>query len=683
MESCRVTRKPRLLPNARLQRQRRFGLGFLLLALAARAGAQVPDPEGLQFATADGGWRDTAALETDVHFTITGLLAEVVVEQRYINDGRDWLEGRYLLPLPEGAAVGELKLKIGEREVIGEIHEKAQAQAIYQAAAAQGQKAGLVEQNRPNLFRTSVANVGPGETVSVRIAYWQAVAYRDGHFSIDLPLGLTPRYTPATTFAIDDDAERSSATHVAEVAPESLPPADAAASSDTAPMPVVSLRIDLTAGIALDDVSSPTHTIRSSRSGDRYIIRLADLATLPERDFELRWTPTAKAEPQSALFVEKRDDATYAYAMLLPPTQAVAPLPRELILVIDTSGSMQGDAIIQARDALVEALASLRPGDRFNLIQFNSITEQLFRQPVPADDEHLRVASEWVAALRADGGTEMAPALQLALQGRAAPGYVRQVVFATDAAVGNETALLAQIERDLGEARLFPVGIGSAPNGWFLRKAAQVGRGSELVIRSTSEVRERMQTLFAKLDRPALGNVSMQWPAGTESYPETLPDLYHGEPLLAVAKLGSAPGTLKASGWSAQGEWGSELSLARGTRIDGVARLWGRSKIESLEDALRQGADEAVVREQIVALGIEHHLVSRYTSLVAVEQQIARPSDAALASTRFENGGDGDALAFAQGSTGARSLFAWAAALLLLGLALMQPRGTPLRAEHG
>ena len=656
MDSCRVTRKPRLFPSARLQRQRRFGLGFLLLALAARAGAQSPEPEGLQFATADGGWRDSFALETDVHFTVTGLLAEVVVEQRYVNDGRDWLEGRYLLPLPDGAAVGELKLKIGEREVIGEIHEKAQAQAIYQAAAAQGQKAGLVEQNRANLFRTSVANVGPGETVSVRIAYWQAVAYRDGHFAINLPLGLTPRYVPAMTFALGGDTP--SATNMPqENAPESLPAADAATRTDHAPMPVVSLRIDLTAGVALDAIESPTHPIQTRKNGDRYVIRLADLATLPERDFELRWTPTAKAEPQSALFVEKRADATYAYAMLLPPTQDVAPLPRELILVIDTSGSMQGDAIVQAREALIEALAGLRPGDRFNLIQFNSITEQLFQQPVPADEDHLRVASEWVATLRADGGTEMAPALQLALQGRAAPGYVRQVVFATDAAVGNETALLAQIERDLGEARLFPVGIGSAPNGWFLRKAAEVGRGSELVIRSIAEVGERMQTLFAKLDRPALGNVSMQWPAGTEAYPQ-------------------------AGGWSAQGEWDSELSLARGTRIDGVARLWGRSKIEMLEDTLRQGADETVVREQIVALGIEHHLVSRYTSLVAVEQQIARPSDAALASTRFENGGDGDALALAQGSTGARSLFAWAVALLLLALALMQPRSAPVRFEH-
>lgn len=670
MSSCRITCKPRLLPNARLRRQRRFGLGFLLLALAARAGAQDGDPEGLQFATADGGWRDTAALDTDVRFTITGLVAQVVVEQRYVNDGSDWLEGRYLLPLPEGAAVGELKLVIGEREVVGEIHEKAQAQAIYQAAAAQGQRAGLVEQDRPNLFRTSVANVGPGETVSVRIAYWQAVDFRDGRFSIDLPLGLVPRYTPAPAAASALD------TPVGDV-----PAATVAAIDDTAAMPVVSLAIDLTPGIALDRVDSPTHAIATQRSGERYHIRLADHATLPIQDFELRWTPTPQANPQSALFVETVGGTRYAYAMLMPPTQAVAPLPRELILVIDTSGSMQGNALEQAREALIESLGRLRGTDRFNLIQFNSVTEQLFGQPVPADAEHLRVASEWIAALEATGGTEMQPALQLALRGRGAPGFVRQVVFATDAGVSNENALLAQIERELGDARLFPIGIGSAPNGWFLRKAAEVGRGSETVIRSLGDVSADMQSLFAKLDRPALNDVTLAWPAGSEAYPAVLPDLYHGEPLLAVAKLAGTGGTLKASGWSVQGEWDGSLSLARATPVAGVARLWGRRKIESLEDALRQGADELVIRPEIVALGVEHHLVSRYTSLVAVERQVARPSDAALASTRFENGGSGDDLMLAQGATDARSLAAWAAALLLLGLALAQPRKRIARLE--
>lgn len=657
MDSPRVTRKPRCLPSARLIRQRRLGIAFLLMALAARAGAQAPVPEseeGLQFELADGRWTTQAALDTDVHFRIEGLLAEVTVEQTYRNGSSEWIEGRYLLPLPESAAVHALNVQIGERVIVGEVREKQEAQAIYQAAAAAGQASALVEQNRPNLFRTAVANIGPGETVQVRIGYWQKVDYRDGTFSIALPLTLTPRYAAGDAQAV---------------------PAAAAARADVQAMePTVSLRADLTPGVTLAGIDSPTHAVDVQQQGDKAIVTLSDTVVPSDRDFELRWTPTPNASPQSALFVEQRGDERYAFAMLMPPTQKVAALPRELVLVIDTSGSMEGLSIRQARAALVEALARLRPGDRFNLIQFNSITEQLFEHAVPADPGHLRVAADWIAALQATGGTEMLPALDLALQGEAPAGYVRQVVFVTDAAVGNEAELLGKIERDLKQARLFPVGIGSAPNGWFLRKAAELGRGSDLMIRAPEHVVTQMDALFARLDRPALSDIDLQWPAGAEVYPSRLPDLYHGEPLLAVAKLPAAGGMLKAKGWSVQGEWQDALNLSRGYAIDGVARLWGRSKIDALEDELRQGAAEEMVRPQIVALAIEHHLVSRFTSLVAVEHAPVRPDGNGLTSVKFDNATPDGQLGYAQGGTDARSKFALAAALILLALALFRPK---------
>ena len=659
MNTPRVTRKPRCLPSKRLVRQRRFGIAFLLMALAARAGAQAPaaEPEGLQFELADGGWTTQAALDTDVHFRIQGLLAEVVVEQTYRNGSEEWIEGRYLLPLPENAAVSDLNLQIGDRVIVGEVREKEEAKAIYTAAAAAGQKTAMVEQDRPNLFRTAVANIGPGETVQVRIGYWQRVDYRDGAFSIALPLTLTPRYAAGR-----------------EGVPANLPSTRSAGAQASAIEPTVSLRADLTAGIALAGIESPTHAIDVQRQGDRATITLSDTVVPSDRDFELRWTPAPNASPQSALFVERRDDAQYAFAMLVPPTQKVDALPRELMLVIDTSGSMEGLPMEQAKAALVESLARLRPGDRFNLVQFNSVTEQLFENAVPADDAHLRVAADWIAALVATGGTEMAPALDLALAGDAPAGYVRQVVFVTDAAVGNEAELLAKIERDLKRARLFPVGIGSAPNGFFLRKAAEVGRGADLMIRAPDQVVAQMDALFAKLDRPALSDVDLQWPAGSEVYPRRLPDLYHGEPLLAVAKLPAAGGMLTAKGWSVQGEWQDAVNLSRGYAMEGVARLWGRSKIDALEDELRQGAAEEMVRPQVVELAIEHHLVSRYTSLVAVEQRPVRPDGNGLASVRFDNAAPANDLAFAQGGTDARSKFAYAAALALLAMALFQRR---------
>jgi Ca-activated chloride channel family protein len=669
MDTPRCTRKPRLFSPSRLVRQRRLGFALLLLGLAAKAGAQDADAEGLQLARADGSWASAVALETDVHFRIRGLLAEVTVEQTYRNDSGDWLEGRYLLPLPETAAVHALNLQVGERVVVGEVKEKEEAQAIYQAASENGQVAGLVEQNRPNLFRTAVANIAPGAQVQVRIGYWQRVDYRDGEFSIALPLTLTPRYETAT----GADPARGIGTEGAVRAPLAT---SAAALTFDAAEPIVTLRADLTPGVTLAGVDSPTHAVQVQRSGDAYSVTLREGVVPSDRDFELRWTPAPNAAPQSALFAERRADADYVFAMLLPPTQkAAAVLPRELLLVIDTSGSMSGEPLEQAQQALVEALARLRPGDRFNLIQFNSISEQLFEQAVPADAEHLQQAAAWVGGLVATGGTEMAPALQRAFAGTSAPGYVRQVVFITDAAVGNEAALFAQIERERGEARLFAVGIGSAPNGWFLRKAGELGRGSDLLIRAPDQVVAQMDALFGKLDRPALADVELRWPAGAEAFPAQLPDLYHGEPLLQVARLpaqgiAKAHAPLEASGWSAQGEWRDSLALPRAITMDGVARLWGRGKIDALEDALRQGGDEAAIRPEVVALAIEHHLVSRYTSLVAVDRTPVRPADASLASARFDNAAPADAVGFAQGGTGARSQFALACALLLIALAL-------------
>ncbi len=637
MNLHRVTTKPRLFPRIAPANRAR-AIALFLCTVAARLSAQESAPEGLQWQAENGHWETAVALQTDVNFRIDGLLAKVVVEQEYRNDSDHWIEGTYLLPLPDEAAVGGLRIVVGNREIIGQVREKEEARAAYQAAATQGRKAGLVEQALPNLFKTSVANIGPKEKVSVRIEYWQNVRFADGMFSVTLPLTLVPRYGDSSP------------------ASENLPATGMASGNAKALAPIVGLAVDLNPGIPLSAIASPTHRIaHSNLNGERISVQLADLAVLADRDFTLTWTPRAGVEPASAVFVETVAGERYAYAMLMPPTQAIAALPRELILVIDTSGSMHGSAIAQARNALQEALTQLRPGDRFNVIAFNSITEKLFENAMPADAVNLAHASRWIAQLQADGGTEMSPAITLALQGNAPSGYVRQVVFATDAGIANENDLITQIERQLRDARLFPVGIGSAPNSGFLRRAAQVGRGSQVTIRDIDEVMPQMKSLFAKLNRPALGNLALDWPQGAEVYPPQLPDLYWGEPLLAVAKLPSLAGTVKASGWNAQGDWHEAANLARGVRGEGVARLFARHKVEALEDAIRQGAaTEETIKPQIVELGVSHAIVTRFTSLVAVEKTESRPKDAALQSVQFANANVDESLAFAQGGTASR-----------------------------
>lgn len=648
---------------------RRWLAGLLTALAPALAGASA-EPEGLLIEH-EGQWLPTLAMDTTVHMQVHGLLAEVTVRQTYRNDAGDWREGRYLLPLPENAAVGGLAMRVGERVIEGEIREKAEARAVYEAAAAAGQRASLVAQNRPNLFQTAVANIGPGEEIEIEVRYWQPVAYRDGVFSLGLPLTLTPRYTSAAgegPFSPD-----------AEV----LHAADGSAEAGSALPPTLVLTAEIEAGLPLQRIDSPTHPVTAWAEGGIHRVTLRELVEASDRDFELEWAPVPSKAPRSAVFTDRVGGEDFALLMLVPPTLPVAPLPRELILVIDNSGSMSGASMTQAIEAADRALARLRPGDRFNLIRFDDDFDQLFPEAVPAEPANVARARAFVRALRAEGGTEMLPALEAAFAGRAPRGFLRQVVLATDAAIGNEDALISLIETRRGESRLFPVGIGSAPNGHFLRKAADAGRGMRIVIRDVNEVAREMDALLAKLDHPAMRDISVDWPGVAEAYPARVPDLYQGEALQVVARLDRADGIATVHGLTPQ-PWSRRLplSLEKTTAAPGIGRLWGRARIEALEDDLRRGSDIETLKPAIVDVALRHGLVSTYTSLVAVDRTPSRPTGETMGSTRIANATPAGSLAFAQGSVGWERTLMVAFAVLLGGLLVVPYRGRPAALEE-
>ncbi len=659
----RETRKPRFFRPANAAALRGW-LAGLLLALAPLAAIAGGDgDEGLMLRDGDG-WVATLAMDTSVDMQVRGLLAEVTVRQTYRNDSSQWREGRYLLPLPADAAVGGLTLRIGDRLVEGEVQEKAKARETYERAAAAGQQAGLVEQNRPNLFSTAVANIGPGEEVEIEVRYWQPVAYRDGVFSLGLPLTLTPRYLPGRDTGQGGPRD-----------PEAVPAAWSADDAGSALPPTVSLVAEIEPGLPLQSVSSPTHAVTVSAEGRTYRATLAALVEPGDRDFELRWEPVPSQAPRSAVFTDRVGGEDYALVMLVPPTLPSAPLPRELILVIDNSGSMTGASMAQAIEAADRALARLRPGDRFNVVRFDDTFELLYPEPVPAQPANVARARVFVRSLTADGGTEMLPALRAALAGAPPAGYLRQVVLATDAAIGNEDELLRLIEAERGEARLFPVGIGSAPNEHFLRKAAEAGRGTRAVIRDVNAVAEEMDALLARLDRPAMRDITLDWPGVAEAYPARVPDLYQGEALQVVARLDRLAGAVTVRGRTPE-PWARRVPLSgeTPTPAPGIGRLWARGRVDELEDRLRRGADEDEVRPMIVDVALRHGLVTRFTSLVAVDRTPVRPQDEAMGSTRIGNATPAGSLAFAQGSTGWPRELALAAALALLALALIRNR---------
>jgi Ca-activated chloride channel family protein len=347
--------------------------------------------------------------------------------------------------------------------------------------------------------------------------------------------------------------------------------------------------------------------------------------------------------------------------MVTPPASSSLDglrLPREAIFVIDNSGSMHGRSIDQAKAALKLALARLRPGDTFNVIRFNHTSDALFPAAQAVTPQSLGAARYYVDRLRAEGGTEMLSALQQALDGREHPGRLRQMIFLTDGAVGNEAQLFAAIHERLGDSRLFTIGIGSAPNSHFMREAARLGRGTFTYIGSIDEVKDKMVALFAKLESPALTDVEIERIAGADIVPERIPDVYLGEPITVALKVPALPSRVVLRGRLGHEVWERELALHPAGEGAGLASHWARGQIGTLLDRRRTGAPEEEIRQAVLGLALTHHLVSAYTSLVAVDVTPVRPGDETLEShalkTNLPHGWDYTAVfGLGQGATAA------------------------------
>lgn len=337
-----------------------FGAGLvvsLVLALAvfivtspAMAATASPPPGALYLKAADGSRTATPLVFTDVAMSVTGMIARVKVTQRFVNPTDQWREGVYVFPLPEKAAVDHLRMKVGEREIEGQVKERGEAKRAYDAARDSGRKATLVEEERPNLFTTSVANIGPRDEIAVSIEYQETLRYDAGTFRLRFPLAITPRYIPGEQVAsLAGGAGWSAPTQAVLDADRITPPV--VPRSDGLVLPV-RIAIDLDAGFPLANLASVYHPMSiESQGGHRYRLTLAEGPVPASRDFELAFTPDTGAGPRTALFTETQGSKTYALLMALPPATASAatpPAPREVTYIVDTSGSMEGVSMAQA-----------------------------------------------------------------------------------------------------------------------------------------------------------------------------------------------------------------------------------------------------------------------------------------------------------------------------------------------
>lgn len=605
-----------------------LALILVLVSGPKTASADGPTPGQMQSGSLllrmEHGYSSATLLNTEVSMKISGLVARVTVKQQFRNNSPNWVEGIYVFPLPDRAAVDRMRLHIGERFIEGEIQEKDHARKTYENAKQAGKKASLVEQQRANLFTTSVANVAPGELVVIEIEYLEDIRFDDGSFSIRFPMTLTPRYISG------DVADASRIT----------PPQVRSSTGQR-----ISLSASVHTGVPLEIIASRYHPVSVAEENGRYTVTLSGDDIAMDHDFELVWRPVRSVAPRAMAFMERVAGKSYYLLMVLPPDQEQvvrASMAREMIFIVDTSGSMHGVSIAQAKRAMQLALEGLKANDLFNVIEFNSTTNALYPYSMPASTSNVREAADFVRRLKANGGTEMRPALARALGSRPSQSHLRQIVFITDGSVGYEDELFSMIEQRLGDARLFTVGIGSAPNSWFMRKAAEAGRGSYTFISALHEVSEKMGRLFRKLEHPQVTNIEMQWPSGVvvDSFPSTIPDLYLGEPVSVRVRASGdfRPGAVvHISGNSISGAWSTQIPVDSVMASEGIAALWARARIGELMNVERRHDDADGSRAAIIATALEHHLVSKYTSMVAVDKTPVRDSGDPLQSEQIPN----------------------------------------------
>ncbi len=584
-----------------------------------------------------GRYVEAPRLATDVNLDVSGPTARARLTQAFENPTDSFVEALYVFPLPEESAVYSLKMVIGDRVIVADIKEKQAAREIYEKAKSEGKKVTLIEQQRPNVFTNAVANIGPHEKVVIQVEYQQAVRLADERFSLRVPLVVAPRYNPDIASPVVQKVEMQNgwgkSSDAGKPDPYNAPivtPLAPPAELRTNP---VSISVELKPGFPLGKVESLYHKVRIDAANDATREITLDGAAAADRDFVLEWSAVAKDAPQIGLFREHVGKDDYVLAYVTPPAVASAKkAQREVVFVIDNSGSMGGTSIEQAKASLDYALSHLQPGDRFNVIRFDDTLTRFFEDSVEANQQNIASARRFVTSLEAQGGTAMLPALHAALDDSHRGNGLRQIVFLTDGEISNEQQLLDAIAARRGRSRIFMVGIGSAPNSYLMNHAAELGRGTFTHIGSAAEVDERMRALFDKLENPTVTDLKASFSEKNVSMtPSILPDLYRGEPLVIAARMGKAAGNLVIEGEIDGRPWTVNLPLDQAMNAEGISKLWARRKIDDAEVELTLGKiSQDAADARVLRLALEHHLVSRLTSLVAVDKTLSRPANTPL-----------------------------------------------------
>ena len=560
---------------------------------------------------------------TSVRAALSGYVGTVDVTQQFENPFDEKIEAVYLFPLPEKSAVSEFVMTIGDRRIRGILREREEAEEIYAEARAQGYQASLLTQQRPNIFEQKVANIEPGKRIDVNIRYYQTLAFHDGWYSFVFPTIVGPRYNPPGSADPVLALPRQDTTRTDNAAVRYLRPNERSGHD-------LSIAVDLDAGVDIEELHA-SHRVVETRTGPTTAhIELASQSTLPNKDFVLDFRVAGETLKSNLLtYVDDETGEGYFTFMLYPPAaiDSLERQPLELVFVLDCSGSMSGEPIGQAKDAIIAAVDRLTPDDTFQIIRFSNNASQLGPVPLRATPENRRAAREYVRGLSGSGGTQMIEGIKAALDFPHDPERLRFVTFLTDGYIGNEAEILGAIQRRLGESRIFSFGVGSSVNRYLLERMAGLGRGTVAYLGLEDSGREVMDLFFDRVSHPALIDVGIDWGdmRVSDVYPSELPDLFVGRPVIVTGKFTGEPGDARVRGRAAGRALDYRIPYAtdvsnEATNHAFLPNLWARLRIAELNDRLTSTADRnGALAGQIRDTALRYGLMSDYTAFIAVD----------------------------------------------------------------
>jgi len=576
---------------------------------------------------------DCPLKHTEVRGAISGFLARVTVTQIFENTAPNAIEAVYTFPLPQDAAVDDMTIQVGGRTVRSVIKKREEARAIYEKAKATGHTAALLDQERPNIFSQAVANIAPGEHVSVTISYVETLQYQDGGYEFIFPMVVGPRYIPghangkqAGGWAPDTDKVPDAS----RITPNVAAPSTRAGHD-------ISLELAIDAGVPIQELRSVSHQIDVERTALGFAkVKLQNEGEIPNKDFVLKYSVAGEQISDAVLshwVPQGNADGGYFTLILQPPARVPESdiTPKELVFVLDTSGSMWGFPLEKAKEFISHALDELYPGDTFNLITFSGDTRILFPEPVFPTAENIRIAKQVLQNRQGGGGTEMMKAIRAALVPSDSQDHVRVVCFATDGYVGNDMEIIGEVQKH-PNARVFAFGIGTAVNRYLIEGMAKAGRGDSEVVTLNDKADEAAHRLYERLRSPLLTDIAIDWRGlpVTDVYPQRLPDLFDGKPLVITGRYTTPiKGTIRLRGKRAGEDFVRDIPVtltSNNGQNDVLAGFWARRRIDYLMSQDWAGAQSGNmkpdVQKEITQLGLDYRLMTQFTSFVAVEDRV-------------------------------------------------------------